>query len=220
MDCSSAGEKPIRQTCDAFLELGPQSYTSSQELPILKVLDIESVPQLPVSVFAVVPSEHSPRDSNTSVHLSVPTTVLRILILPIRFQCAEPSIRRMPCGPPSKRKSGIAVAIHRVTRRITSEREVMTAHNDINRRAFLSGGASLVATGASFMMLPKGYATLDGEAGAQPVLVQGGHYTDDEMKQCIQLCRGCHAMCTQKIAHCLKLGGRHAAPDHIRLMID
>ena len=40
------------------------------------------------------------------------------------------------------------------------------------------------------------------------------------MQKCIQLCRDCHAMCTQTIAHCLKLGGRHAAPDHIRLMVD
>jgi hypothetical protein len=40
------------------------------------------------------------------------------------------------------------------------------------------------------------------------------------MRKCIQLCRDCHAMCTQTIAHCLKLGGRHAAPDHIRLFAD
>ena len=34
----------------------------------------------------------------------------------------------------------------------------MPAINTINRRTFLSTGASLVATGASFMMLPNVYA--------------------------------------------------------------
>jgi hypothetical protein len=96
----------------------------------------------------------------------------------------------------------------------------MPAINTISRRTFLSTGASLVATGASFMILPKGYAASGGGSEAQPMLVQGEHHTNDEMKKCIQLCRDCHAMCTQTIAHCLKLGGRHAAPDHIRLMED
>ena len=96
----------------------------------------------------------------------------------------------------------------------------MRANNNINRRTFLSSGASLVATGASFMILPKSYAASDDRSEAQSLLVQEGHHTDDEMKKCIQLCRDCHAMCTQTIAHCLKLGGRHAMPDHIRLMMD
>ncbi len=96
----------------------------------------------------------------------------------------------------------------------------MPANNNINRRTFLSSGASLVATGASFIILPKGYAASDDGSEAQPLLVQGGHHTDDEMKKCIQLCRDCHAMCIQTIAHCLKFGGRHATPDHIRLMVD
>lgn len=94
----------------------------------------------------------------------------------------------------------------------------MPATHTISRRTFLSTSASLVATGASFMILPKGYAAPGSEA--PPSLVQGGHHTDDEMQKCIHLCRDCHAMCTQTIAHCLKLGGRHAAPDHIRLFVD
>lgn len=96
----------------------------------------------------------------------------------------------------------------------------MSAINTIGRRTFLSTGASLLATGASFMILPKGYAMSGGGSEAQPSLVQGGQHTDDEMNKCIQLCRDCHAMCTQTIAHCLKLGGRHATPDHIRLLVD
>ena len=95
----------------------------------------------------------------------------------------------------------------------------MPAINTISRRTFLSTGASLMATGASLMLLPNGFAAPSGGSEAQPSPVQGQH-TDDEMAKCIQLCRDCHAMCTQTIAHCLKLGGRHAAPDHIRLMVD
>lgn len=96
----------------------------------------------------------------------------------------------------------------------------MSAINNIDRRTFLSSGASLVATGASFMMLPRGSAASTDGLEPLPLLAQDRHHTDDEMKKCIQLCRDCHAMCTQTIAHCLKLGGRHATPDHIRLMLD
>ena len=79
MDCSSATEQPVRQACDAFLELGPQSYaSSSQELPIQKVVDFEAAPQLHTSVFFVIRSEHSPRGADTAIHRSIPTTVLRI----------------------------------------------------------------------------------------------------------------------------------------------
>lgn len=96
----------------------------------------------------------------------------------------------------------------------------MSAISNINRRTFLSSGASLIATGASLMMLPRGYAASSGGLEPLPLPTVGGHHTDDEMKKCIQLCRDCHAMCTQTIAHCLKLGGRHASPEHIRLIVD
>ena len=79
MNCSSATEQPVRQTCDAFLELGPQSpASSSQELPIVKVLDFEDAPQLPTPVLCVFRPEHPPRGANTPLHLSIPTIVLRI----------------------------------------------------------------------------------------------------------------------------------------------
>jgi hypothetical protein len=94
----------------------------------------------------------------------------------------------------------------------------MSAINTMSRRSFVSTVASLVAPSASFTMLPKVYAATGAEA--HPSLVQGGHHTDDEMQKCIQLSRECHAMCTQTISHCLRLGGHHAAPDHIRLMED
>ena len=93
----------------------------------------------------------------------------------------------------------------------------MSAINTLNRRTFLSTGASLLAGGASFMIVPNVYAASQG--GPKPG-AGGEHHSEDEMQECIQLCRDCHATCTQTIAHCLKLGGRHAASDHIRLFVD
>ena len=95
----------------------------------------------------------------------------------------------------------------------------MSAINTINRRSFLTSGASLVATSASFMMLPNAYAASH-SSESQPSLIQGGHHADDEIGKCIELCQDCHALCTQTVGHCLKLGGRHAAPDHIRMLLD
>src|ERR1044072_6398536 len=78
MDCSSATEQPVRQTCDAFLQLGPQSPPSlSQELPALDI-DSDNSPQVPTLAFFVFRSEHPPRGADTPIHLSIPTTVLRI----------------------------------------------------------------------------------------------------------------------------------------------
>ena len=41
-----------------------------------------------------------------------------------------------------------------------------------------------------------------------------------EMQQCIEECLRCHGMCLQTVAHCLELGGRHAEPSHIDLLLD
>lgn len=78
MDCSSTTEEPVRQTCDAFLQLGPQSQTSfAQELPTHN-LALEPASHLPASVFLVVRREQPPRRADTPIHLSIPSTVLRI----------------------------------------------------------------------------------------------------------------------------------------------
>jgi hypothetical protein len=78
IDCSSADEQPVRQTCDAFLNLGPQSSPSlTQELPTFNV-DFDAAIQLATSVFVVFRPEHPPRGADTPIHLSIPTTVLRI----------------------------------------------------------------------------------------------------------------------------------------------
>lgn len=78
-NCSTNTDQPVRQTCDAFIQLGPQSPPSSsvQELPLLS-MDVEAAPQLPISVFAIFRSEHPPLGADTPIHLSIPTTVLRI----------------------------------------------------------------------------------------------------------------------------------------------
>ena len=79
MDCSSATEQPVRQACDAFLELGPQSDPSfADEVPILKLVIVDSGRQLPGSVPILFRSEHPPGCADTPIHLSIPTTVLRI----------------------------------------------------------------------------------------------------------------------------------------------
>jgi hypothetical protein len=113
----------------------------------------------------------------------------------------------------------------------------MSALDTISRRTFMSAGASLLATAASLVMLPRVYAAT-AEGGNNPVrqpstlpqhsLVEtrGGTtmepmlHTTDEMDRCIQICQDCHALCVRTIRHCLELGGRHAAPEHIRLLVD
>jgi Domain of Unknown Function (DUF326) len=42
----------------------------------------------------------------------------------------------------------------------------------------------------------------------------------EDMLRCIVLCKECHEVCLRAISHCLQKGGKHAAPDHIRLLLD
>jgi len=45
--------------------------------------------------------------------------------------------------------------------------------------------------------------------------------TSDPMKACIQLCWDCRHMCQETLYdHCLKMGGAHVAPDHVKIMTD
>ena len=39
------------------------------------------------------------------------------------------------------------------------------------------------------------------------------------MQDCIDRCQVCHETCLETIGHCLELGGRHAAADHIRMLM-
>jgi hypothetical protein len=52
--------------------------------------------------------------------------------------------------------------------------------------------------------------------------MQGMSHTSmsPEMRACIQECISCHKICLETITHCVEMGGEHARPDHIRLMLD
>lgn len=43
---------------------------------------------------------------------------------------------------------------------------------------------------------------------------------EDQVVDCIEDCINCHSYCLQTIQHCLHIGGDHAQPDHIRLLMD
>jgi len=47
-----------------------------------------------------------------------------------------------------------------------------------------------------------------------------GHAMSAEMRQCIDNCLACFRTCVETIEHCVTMGGKHAAPDHLRLMAD
>jgi len=44
--------------------------------------------------------------------------------------------------------------------------------------------------------------------------------TDHDMHACIDECDKCHRIRVETAGYCLEKGGRHAAPEHIRLLID
>lgn len=46
------------------------------------------------------------------------------------------------------------------------------------------------------------------------------HEISDQMRNCIANCSACHQICEETVNHCLEMGGAHAAPDHIRLLLD
>lgn len=41
-----------------------------------------------------------------------------------------------------------------------------------------------------------------------------------EVRECIDRCTECHRVCEETITYCLEQGGKHADPDHIRLLRD
>lgn len=41
-----------------------------------------------------------------------------------------------------------------------------------------------------------------------------------EDHECLHRCEECHDVCLHTIQHCLEKGGRHATPEHIRLLQD
>lgn len=45
-------------------------------------------------------------------------------------------------------------------------------------------------------------------------------HIDHALLECIDACRRCHDHCLSEIQHCLTLGGDHAEPTHVGLMLD
>ena len=43
---------------------------------------------------------------------------------------------------------------------------------------------------------------------------------DETMRECIEECHMCHDSCLETVTHCLQMGGKHAEPNHIRLLMD
>jgi hypothetical protein len=46
------------------------------------------------------------------------------------------------------------------------------------------------------------------------------HQISQEVRRCIDDCLECYSICTETVDHCLELGGKHAEPKHIRLLLD
>jgi hypothetical protein len=42
----------------------------------------------------------------------------------------------------------------------------------------------------------------------------------DDLVHCIDECTNCHAVCTETLRHCLKLGGELAEAEHVMLLLD
>jgi hypothetical protein len=65
-------------------------------------------------------------------------------------------------------------------------------------------------------------ATAKGQASFQPTYEATPHFGHmaEAMRRCIQECLSCFSTCEQTLAHCLRKGGRHAAVDHVKLLLD
>jgi hypothetical protein len=65
-------------------------------------------------------------------------------------------------------------------------------------------------------------ATTTSQHGFEAAFLASPHFSHmaEQMQRCIEECLSCLSTCEQTIVHCLKKGGRHAQPDHIRLLMD
>lgn len=57
-------------------------------------------------------------------------------------------------------------------------------------------------------------------ASAQGITSPKQTIPTDKLRDCIEECTTCHAMCLETVNHCLQQGGHHAEAGHIRLMLD
>ena len=70
------------------------------------------------------------------------------------------------------------------------------------------------AIGLGSMMLMASMARANSSVGSAQ------HDMAAEMRACIDLCQKCRAICLSMVDQCLKMGGAHAAPGHIRVLLD
>ncbi len=79
MDCASGTEEPVRETCDAFLEIGPHpQFSAHHSMSALHLEDTGPVHVLPDTLVPLVRATEPPRSTETPIHPSIHTTVLRI----------------------------------------------------------------------------------------------------------------------------------------------
>ena len=83
----------------------------------------------------------------------------------------------------------------------------MKASHQLSRRSFADGfGVALLAAGV---------------AGASTSVLAAPSSAVTDMEACIDLCHRCETIClSMATSYCLARGGAHAAPAHIRLMLD
>jgi len=46
------------------------------------------------------------------------------------------------------------------------------------------------------------------------------HQITTDMQRCIDACANAHAVCVAAVEYCLTVGGKHAEPAHIRMLLD
>jgi hypothetical protein len=79
MECPSGMDEPVRGTCDAFLEIGPQSqfssYDAANPFHLAYTLPVQLLPYMFVPLVRIT---KPPESTDTPIHPSIHTTVLRI----------------------------------------------------------------------------------------------------------------------------------------------
>lgn len=45
-------------------------------------------------------------------------------------------------------------------------------------------------------------------------------HLQESVQTCIDACASCHRVCVETLAHCLRMGGPHAAANHVTRMLD
>ena len=88
---------------------------------------------------------------------------------------------------------------------------------DTTRRAALFYMAS--AAGALALAGARG-ANGQTERPSSPMQKGDMKMSDRDMKACIDECEKCHRICVETAQYCLDKGGRHAAAEHVRLLMD